>query len=152
MPGAAREFEALGRQAREEKWSFEDCLHEVLSGSMTTNDIRSKKPNINRRRIARFRTGWKHALKGRVYGEQRGVSWASAGNRCGVILGELPDEKRDLIYDLLVELHRPSTSTSSRARRPDFVLGGTGSYLTWTSSASHGVRVLVRSKQHSLQP
>ncbi len=31
MPGAAREFEALGRQAREEKWSFEDYLHEVLS-------------------------------------------------------------------------------------------------------------------------
>ncbi len=31
MPGAARAFEALGRQAREEKWSFEDYLHEVFS-------------------------------------------------------------------------------------------------------------------------
>jgi DNA replication protein DnaC len=31
MPGAARAFEALGRQAREEKWSFEDYLHEVLA-------------------------------------------------------------------------------------------------------------------------
>ena len=31
MPGAARAFKALGRQAREEKWSFEDYLHEVLS-------------------------------------------------------------------------------------------------------------------------
>lgn len=31
MPGAAREFEALARQAREEKWSFEDYLHEVLT-------------------------------------------------------------------------------------------------------------------------
>jgi hypothetical protein len=74
-------------------------------GSMATTDIRSKRPNINRRRIARFRTGWKHALKGRIYGEQQGVTWASAGNRCGDILGELPDEKRDLMYELLVELH-----------------------------------------------
>lgn len=31
MPGAAREFEALGRLAREEKWSFEDYLHEVFA-------------------------------------------------------------------------------------------------------------------------
>jgi DNA replication protein DnaC len=30
MPGAAREFESLARQAREEKCSFEDYLHEVL--------------------------------------------------------------------------------------------------------------------------
>ena len=36
MPGAAREFEALGRQAREEKWSFEDYLHEVLSVEITS--------------------------------------------------------------------------------------------------------------------
>ena len=31
MPGAARAFESLGRQAREEKWTFEDYLHEVLT-------------------------------------------------------------------------------------------------------------------------
>jgi DNA replication protein DnaC len=31
MPGAAREFEALARQALKEKWSFEDYLHEVFS-------------------------------------------------------------------------------------------------------------------------
>ena len=36
MPGAARAFEALGRQAREEKWSFEDYLHEVLSVEITS--------------------------------------------------------------------------------------------------------------------
>lgn len=36
MPGAAREFEALARQAREEKWSFEDYLHEVLTVEVTS--------------------------------------------------------------------------------------------------------------------
>lgn len=36
MPGAARDFEALGRQAREERWTFEDYLHEVLSVEITS--------------------------------------------------------------------------------------------------------------------
>lgn len=36
MPGLARVFEALGRQAREEKWSPEDYLHEVLSAEQTS--------------------------------------------------------------------------------------------------------------------
>jgi len=51
MPGAAREFEALGRQAREEKWSFEDYLHEVLSV-----EIASRRDSAVRQRLrdARF--------------------------------------------------------------------------------------------------
>ncbi len=36
MPGLARVFEALGRQARDEKWSPEDYLHEVLSAEQTS--------------------------------------------------------------------------------------------------------------------
>ena len=46
MPGAARAFEALGRQAREEKWSFEDYLHEVLSV-----EIASRRESAVRQRI-----------------------------------------------------------------------------------------------------
>jgi DNA replication protein DnaC len=51
MPGAAREFEALARQAREEKWSFEDYLHEVLSV-----EINSRRESAIRQRLrdARF--------------------------------------------------------------------------------------------------
>lgn len=51
MPGAAREFEALGRQAREEKWSFEDYLHEVLAV-----EIQSRRESAIRQRLleARF--------------------------------------------------------------------------------------------------
>lgn len=36
MPGLARAFEALGRQAREERWSFEDYLHEALAVEITS--------------------------------------------------------------------------------------------------------------------
>src|SRR5215475_9637228 len=46
MPGAARAFEALGRQAREEKWSFEDYLHEIL-----TVEIASRRESAVRERI-----------------------------------------------------------------------------------------------------
>ena len=51
MPGAARAFEALGRQAREEKWSFEDYLHEIL-----TIEIASRRESAVRERLrdARF--------------------------------------------------------------------------------------------------
>ena len=33
MPGLARVYEALARQAREEHWDYEDYLHEVLSAA-----------------------------------------------------------------------------------------------------------------------
>jgi DNA replication protein DnaC len=51
MPGAAREFEALARQAREEKWTHEDYLHEVL-----TVEVASRRESAVRQRLrdARF--------------------------------------------------------------------------------------------------
>lgn len=36
MPGLARSLEMVGRQAREEKWSYEDYLHEVLQAEETS--------------------------------------------------------------------------------------------------------------------
>lgn len=36
MPGLGRSFETLGRQAREEKWTYEEFLHEVLSAEQTS--------------------------------------------------------------------------------------------------------------------
>ncbi len=51
MPGAAREFEALGRQAREEKWAFEDYLREVFAVEITS---RSESAVRHRLRDARF--------------------------------------------------------------------------------------------------
>jgi DNA replication protein DnaC len=45
MPGLSRSFEMLGRQAREEKWTYEDYLHEVLAteqASRIDSAIRSR--------------------------------------------------------------------------------------------------------------
>jgi DNA replication protein DnaC len=36
MPGLARVFEALGRQGREDQWTFEEYLHEVLAAEQTS--------------------------------------------------------------------------------------------------------------------
>jgi DNA replication protein DnaC len=51
MPGVAREFEKLARQAREEHWSFEEYLHEVFAAEQA-----SRRESTIRQRIkgARF--------------------------------------------------------------------------------------------------
>jgi DNA replication protein DnaC len=51
MPGLARSFDGLARQAREEHWAFEDYLHEVLSAEQT-----SRADSVMRQRLkeARF--------------------------------------------------------------------------------------------------
>jgi DNA replication protein DnaC len=51
MPAVAREFEALGRQAREERWTHEEYLHEVLAAEQ-----QSRHESVIRQRLreARF--------------------------------------------------------------------------------------------------
>jgi DNA replication protein DnaC len=51
MPGLARAYESLARQAREEKWSHEEYLHEVLAV-----EVQSRADSAVRQRIrdARF--------------------------------------------------------------------------------------------------
>lgn len=51
MPGVARNFEALARQARAETWSPEEYLHEVLSTELAS---RAESAVRNRLRAARF--------------------------------------------------------------------------------------------------
>jgi DNA replication protein DnaC len=51
MPGLARVFEALARQAREEHWAFEEYLNEVLAAEQTS---RSDSAVRHRLREARF--------------------------------------------------------------------------------------------------
>jgi hypothetical protein len=36
MPGLARVFGALARQAREEHWGYEECLHDVLTAEQSS--------------------------------------------------------------------------------------------------------------------
>ena len=51
MPGLARAFEALARQAREERWTAEEYLHEALAVEITS---RSESAIRQRLRDARF--------------------------------------------------------------------------------------------------
>lgn len=51
MPGLARVFEALARQAREEHWGYEEYLHDVLSAEQTSRNDSSVRQRI---REARF--------------------------------------------------------------------------------------------------
>jgi DNA replication protein DnaC len=51
MPGAARAFQALARQAREEKWTHEDYLHEVFGVELVS---RGESAVRQRLRDARF--------------------------------------------------------------------------------------------------
>lgn len=51
MPGLARAFEALARQAREERWTVEEYLHEALAVEITS---RSESAIRQRLRDARF--------------------------------------------------------------------------------------------------
>lgn len=56
MPGAARAFEALGRQAREEKWSFEDYLNEVLSVEVASRQESAVRQRLRDARFPEMKT------------------------------------------------------------------------------------------------
>ena len=50
MPGLARNFEALLRQAREEGWAHEDLLHELLAAEINSREDSSARLTLPRLR------------------------------------------------------------------------------------------------------
>ena len=56
MPGLARGFEPLGRQAREERWSFEDYLHECLSVEQTSRHDSAVRERVRQARFPDLKT------------------------------------------------------------------------------------------------
>ncbi len=56
MPGLARSFEALGRQAREERWSVEDYLHECLSVEETSRHDSAVRERVRQARFPELKT------------------------------------------------------------------------------------------------
>jgi DNA replication protein DnaC len=56
MPGLARSFEALGRQAREERWSVEDYLHECLSVEETSRHESAVRERVHNARFPEVKT------------------------------------------------------------------------------------------------
>ena len=51
MPGLARAFEALARQAVEEHWSHEDYLHECLSVEETSRNDSAVRHRVREARL-----------------------------------------------------------------------------------------------------
>jgi DNA replication protein DnaC len=56
MPGLARAFEALVRQAREERWTHEDYLHEVLSAEVASREDSAARQRLHDARFPEVKT------------------------------------------------------------------------------------------------
>ena len=56
MPGLARAFEALGRQAREEKWAYEEFLHEVLAAEEVSRSESAVRHRLHEARFPEIKT------------------------------------------------------------------------------------------------
>lgn len=56
MPGLARVYDALARQASEEQWGYEDYLHEVLSAEQTSRRDSAVRHRIREARFPELKT------------------------------------------------------------------------------------------------
>jgi len=56
MPGLARAYEALSRQAREEHWGFEEYLHEVLASEVASRVDSAVRQRIHEARFPEMKT------------------------------------------------------------------------------------------------
>ena len=56
MPGLLRAYEALARQAREEHWSHEEYLHEVLSAELTSRRDSAVRHRLREARFPEIKT------------------------------------------------------------------------------------------------
>src|SRR5437764_13567254 len=56
MPGLARSYESLARQAREEHWSHEEYLHEVLAAEVTSRSDSAVRHRVHDARFPEVKT------------------------------------------------------------------------------------------------
>src|SRR5258708_40260758 len=56
MPGLARVYESLARPAREEHWSHEEYLHEVLSAEQTSRQDSAVRHRLREARFPELKT------------------------------------------------------------------------------------------------
>jgi DNA replication protein DnaC len=56
MPGLARVYESVARQAREENWSYEEFLHEVLSAEQTSRRDSAVQHRVREARFPEMKT------------------------------------------------------------------------------------------------
>lgn len=56
LPGASRSYEGLAREAREERWSYEEYLHEVLSAEETSRTETTTKRRLHEAHFPEIKT------------------------------------------------------------------------------------------------
>jgi DNA replication protein DnaC len=71
MPGLARSFEALARQAREERWTHEELLHEALGAEVASREDAAARNRLREARFPEVKT-----LDGFDFSEAEGVDSA----------------------------------------------------------------------------
>ena len=111
MPGLARSFETLGRQAREERWSFEDFLHEVLSteqASRMDSAIRSRLRDARfpeEKTLGNFDFAASDGLDATLFAELTRCEWVKKASNV-LLVGPIGTGKTHLAIALGIEAAR----------------------------------------------
>ena len=76
-----------------------------MDGLTYKRDDRSKDPDVNEHRKARFREGWKQGAQRQPYSGEalEALTWDNLGYRLGTLLGPTSEELTNRMYDLCVE-------------------------------------------------
>jgi len=90
MPGAARVVEALARQAREERWSYEEYLSEVLGAEVASRNESAVKARLHEARFPEIKT-----LDDFDFGAVEGIS---ATQIMELARGEFIDRAENVIF------------------------------------------------------
>ncbi|HYC09951.1 MAG TPA: IS21-like element helper ATPase IstB [Steroidobacteraceae bacterium] len=90
IPGAARSVESLARQAREEKWSYEEFLSEVLAAEQASRHESAVRQRISEARFPEVKT-----LDTFDFGAASGPSAPQIAELCG---GSFIDRAENIIF------------------------------------------------------
>lgn len=111
MPGLARGFEELARQARGERWSFEDYLHEVLSLELTSRRESAVRGRLQAARFPEIKTldafdfNTADGMDANVVAELARGTWIERGDNV-IFAGPIGTGKTHLAIALGVEAGR----------------------------------------------
>ena len=111
MPGVRRSFAELARQAREERWSHEDYLHDVLAAELSSRRESAFNARLHGARFPEMKTldafdfGAVEGIDASVVARLAACDWI-AGGECVVLAGPIGTGKTHLAIALGIEAVR----------------------------------------------